>query len=355
MRWSLKNVAATGLLLAPTSTLAAASLQCDSILANNHKYDLSPLRGPHSVVTTITEKNAIYNTTYTIDLCAPLKRVNDGSIPAREQCPEGTRVCAVQRALHGKADGENVSSDADDDDKDKDKSSEPYIREAVPLAGALESFGGAAFEYTTTKLDGQENNGEGFLLNLPGGVFPLDVPHKEQFPKKTVVRFLCDTEKTGLEGEWQAEVEYANATSSSEDNKSAKMHKARNDAKDAEKQFVNDGAALLFDSYQNEGPDATGTLHLTWKSKYACRSVPPAGGTQGWGFFTWFIVLAFMIISAYLIFGSWLNYTRYGARGWDLLPHSDTIRDVPFLMHEFTRKVLSTVQNSGSRGGYSAV
>lgn len=62
-----------------------------------------------------------------------------------------------------------------------------------------------------------------------------------------------------------------------------------------------------------------------------------------------------MIISAYLIFGSWLNYTRYGARGWDLLPHSDAIRDVPYLMQDFTRKVLNTVQNSGSRGGYSAV
>jgi autophagy-related protein 27 len=63
----------------------------------------------------------------------------------------------------------------------------------------------------------------------------------------------------------------------------------------------------------------------------------------------------FLAIAAYLIFGSWLNYNRYGARGWDLLPHADTIRDIPYLLKDWTRRVLNTVQSSGSRGGYSAV
>lgn len=63
----------------------------------------------------------------------------------------------------------------------------------------------------------------------------------------------------------------------------------------------------------------------------------------------------FMVIAAYLIFGSWLNYTRYGARGWDLVPHGDTIRDVPYLMKDLLRSVLNSVQGSGTRGGYSAV
>ena len=63
----------------------------------------------------------------------------------------------------------------------------------------------------------------------------------------------------------------------------------------------------------------------------------------------------FLGIASYLIFGSWLNYNRYGARGWDLLPHGDTIRDVPYLFKDWIRKVVSTVQGGGSRGGYSAV
>ena len=67
------------------------------------------------------------------------------------------------------------------------------------------------------------------------------------------------------------------------------------------------------------------------------------------------ICSVFLAAAAYLIFGSWLNYNRYGARGWDLLPHGDTIRDVPYILQDWGRKVVDTVQGGGSRGGYSAV
>lgn len=63
----------------------------------------------------------------------------------------------------------------------------------------------------------------------------------------------------------------------------------------------------------------------------------------------------FLTIATYLIFGSWLNYNRHGARGWDLLPHGDAIRDIPYLLKDWVRRLLNTVQGSGSRGGYSAV
>lgn len=63
----------------------------------------------------------------------------------------------------------------------------------------------------------------------------------------------------------------------------------------------------------------------------------------------------FLGIAAYLIFGSWLNYNRYGARGWDLLPHGDTIRDIPYLFKDWSRKVVETVTGGSTRGGYSAV
>jgi hypothetical protein len=63
----------------------------------------------------------------------------------------------------------------------------------------------------------------------------------------------------------------------------------------------------------------------------------------------------FLGIAAYLIFGSWLNYNLHGARGWDLLPHSDMIRDLPYLMKDLVRSLLNTLQGSGNRGGYSAV
>ena len=63
----------------------------------------------------------------------------------------------------------------------------------------------------------------------------------------------------------------------------------------------------------------------------------------------------FMGVAAYLIFGSWLNYNKYSARGWDLLPHSETIRDVPYLFRDWMRRVVNTIQGGGSRGGYSVL
>jgi len=63
----------------------------------------------------------------------------------------------------------------------------------------------------------------------------------------------------------------------------------------------------------------------------------------------------FLGVGAYLIFGSWLNYSRYGARGWDLLPHGDTIRDIPYIVKDWGRSLTSRVQGGGTRGGYSAV
>lgn len=43
------------------------------------------------------------------------------------------------------------------------------------------------------------------------------------------------------------------------------------------------------------------------------------------------------------------------AIGMDLLPHGDTIRDLPYLAKDLSRRVLSTLQGGGSRGGYAAV
>jgi hypothetical protein len=58
-----------------------------------------------------------------------------------------------------------------------------------------------------------------------------------------------------------------------------------------------------------------------------------------------------MAIAAYVIMGAWMNYTKYGARGVDLLPHSDTIRDIPYIIKDMLRRL----QGGNSRGGYSAV
>lgn len=66
-------------------------LQCDKILVDRQKFNFKDLGGPHSVVTTqqLDENQPFQfrNTTYTLDLCAPLKK--DG--PKEEMCPNGAR------------------------------------------------------------------------------------------------------------------------------------------------------------------------------------------------------------------------------------------------------------------------
>ncbi|KAK6331946.1 hypothetical protein TWF718_002483 [Orbilia javanica] len=137
--------------------------------------------------------------------------------------------------------------------------------------------------------------------------------------QSAIVKFLCDPELTGLE----------------EPDKDGKGTNA-----------------LKFISYEGEQ-----VATLEWRTKYACEKVleTPAPSQGSWGFFTWFIVIAFLVVAAYLIFGSWFNYNKYGARGWDLLPHSDTLRDLPYLIKDFLRRAVNTFQGSGGRGGYSAI
>lgn len=77
------------LLLAPLP--ASGMLHCDNIRIKGHSFDLNELGGPHSVVTTKFDADiqAQVNTTYTVDICKPLKK--SGEVKDGEQCKGGTR------------------------------------------------------------------------------------------------------------------------------------------------------------------------------------------------------------------------------------------------------------------------
>ncbi|KHN98336.1 autophagy-related protein 27 [Metarhizium album ARSEF 1941] len=318
-----------------------AMLHCENILINGYKFNLEKLKGPHSVVTSKYDSttHTHHNTTYTLDVCQPLKK--SGKSKSKEECPNGTRVCAISRFIQ--------------DDVDK-------VESVTAIAGSLENVGGSQFEYEATRLNGSDSNSdskkEGLRLVLKGGKHPLNGPVKERRQQKAVVEFLCDPDKEGTEGEWESEDKYSKLR-----RRDDKEGDGGKDESYSEHQLKSDNAALLWESY---GPEQDAdVLRLGWHTKYACEKRDGnddgnnkgdgGGSSTSWGFFTWLVIIAFLGIAAYLIFGSWLNYNRYGARGWDLLPHGDTIRDIPYLLKDWTRRVLNTVQGTGSRGGYSAV
>jgi len=187
-------------------------------------------------------------------------------------------------------------------------------------------------------------------------------------PKKkdaaAIIEFQCDPDKSGLEGTddiEDSEMSYAAANqtvrrrweleaTSGDDTGDDKGGDGHDDSSDPSRSLQFKSFKLVDDTY---------FLRLDWKTRYACddylKNRKDDSSTGHWGFFTWLIIILFLCTAAYLIFGSWLNYNRYGARGWDLLPHGDTIRDIPYIFQDWIRRVINTLQGPGSRGGYSAV
>jgi len=249
----------------PAATDTTPKWDCSAVKAGDAKFDLSALKGTRSVVTTADTPPTITKMKWLIDICGPLEKIKDAKDD--EQCPEGTQVCGIETVQH--------------------KDDKPVVHKVLPIAG---NIGDNKLDAKVTRLTPGKSKDDpqvdGLQVTLHGGEY-------NKIKQLVVVDFICDKEKTGLE---------------TEDNKGKREEK-----KEPSK------ASLQFVSY-TEASDAA-TLKLTWLTKAACESKnePGGGGSEdsaSWGFFTWFIIIAFLGTAAYLIFGSWLNYNRYGARGY---------------------------------------
>ncbi|KAF9241603.1 autophagy-related protein 27 [Melanogaster broomeanus] len=80
---------------------------------------------------------------------------------------------------------------------------------------------------------------------------------------------------------------------------------------------------------------------------------PMQGVGSGLGFFFLMLLLAF---ASYFALGAYYNYSTYGARGLDLIPHRDFWREVPYMLQDVVAHLCSNVRmRRSSRGGYIAV
>ncbi|GIK04804.1 hypothetical protein Aspvir_008899 [Aspergillus viridinutans] len=316
-----------------TGLASASGFDCHNIIAEGNKYDLKGLHGVHTIYHVDKTEDYIVNTTYVLDIC---KALGKASIRGDLKCGTSKNVCGFQYKYT-------------DDGLEE-------ISHAFPIAG-LDPLGHGSKDPEVTRLKGDGQ--EGLLLKLAGGQY-VDKDKKKK-DARAVIEFQCDPDRSGLEG--LASVE----DGSSEEEETRRRLVVREDEgdedkdKDKEKTDPNDGSdpsrSLQFESF---GPadDDSYELKLKWRTRYACDNYArdrKGDGSSHWGFFTWLIIIFFLCAAAYIIFGSWLNYNRYGARGWDLLPHGDTLRDIPYIFQDWLRRVINTLQGSGSRGGYSAV
>ncbi|KAL8282262.1 hypothetical protein RB597_009797 [Gaeumannomyces tritici] len=343
--------AASLLLCLAAASGVAAAMDCSHVQADNHEFDLSALKGPHSVVTSVLHAEGFTNVTYTLDLCGPLKVPEGG----KKGCPDGTWACGMWHHI--------------DPDSKADVPLEHRVIAGTAEGRALDE----SFTRLSTSASGKDKGKEGVRIVLQGGQF-------QDRKQKAVVELLCKDTVEGTEGEIDPDKDLSKPSPAEKPTASktatvtaaptaAAPHVARADGDDKNKdkqvpvQIKKPDAALIWESYgpSEEDPGSADALKLTWYTKHACEKRSGGGGgganddSKHWGFFTWIVILVFLGAAAYLIFGSWLNYTRYGARGWDLLPHGDTIRDVPYLLQDWVRRLFQTIQGGGSRGGYSAV
>ncbi|KAK3725372.1 type II membrane protein [Vermiconidia calcicola] len=327
------------LLLLPAS-ISAVTLDCSHIRADKQSWNLEKLGGPKTVHRVRWERPSIENTTFTIDICGPLDKEKD--LSKDEQCTSGTRICGREWDYPRGRDG--------------------FVKKVIPIAGEYSATHGRGMEPKYTRLKdstGNTEGKEGVIVELHGGKYPNE---RSGTPQKAIIEFLCDKSVTGNEG-------FDDQKTLMDSAEYGMMEKRKDDSNDDDDDEpdlpdLDEYKNLKFISYKQEGDNEV--LRLRWKTKFACEGVaknkpspdpdtPEKGSSSGWGFFTWFIIILFLLIAAYIIFGSWLNYNRYGARGWDLIPHGDTIRDIPYIVKDFGSSVAGRMQGGESRGGYSAV
>ncbi|KAJ5551937.1 Autophagy-related protein 27 [Penicillium sp. DV-2018c] len=319
------RIQSNGVSLLISTTLAsltsALGFDCAHIKVDNYKYDLSPLKGVHEVTHSVTTDDYVTNTTYRLNICTVLgsaARYGDAT------CGTSKNICGFVHRISKDGNGGSTFG--------------------FPIVG-LDPVGQGSMNPEIRRLKDIDSETEGLRIKLEGGSYKGDANDQKAKKAGAIIDFKCDHERSGLEG----------------------LHDLADDAQPKERRAdgADDGAAPAGNSsslqFKSFGPtdDDKYILRLDWRTKYACDEYEKEKGdkssSNSWGFFTWLIIIAFLCTAAYLIFGSWLNYNRYGARGWDLLPHSDTIRDLPYLLQDWFRRVINTLQGAGSRGGYSAV
>lgn len=71
---TLTSVAILSLALQTTTAL---TFDCSQVVIGDFKFDLSPLGGPHSVISLEQTPVSILNTTFTLDICKPLLKTGD--------------------------------------------------------------------------------------------------------------------------------------------------------------------------------------------------------------------------------------------------------------------------------------
>lgn len=173
------------------------------------------------------------------------------------------------------------------------------IRQVVPIAGDY-VHSGRPLDPQWTRLRNSDSHAdskkEGLRVELNGGKFPFD--KKDGVQQKALVEFICDKERTGLEGDEKdgREKEDGEAVEDAVKRRATKRAKDEDEKEGDGDEKEDDKKSLRFISYKPEGENNISVLRMEWRTKYACEGQKrgedePEKSKGHWGFFTWFIIM----------------------------------------------------------------
>lgn len=173
----------------------------------------------------------------------------------------------------------------------------------IDIAGTYKTQTGreidAKFELLRNSKSNSDAGREGVRAELHGGRFPFD-DKKNGVNQRAIVEFVCDKERTGLEGD---EKDDRTGEDDPKDGDKDKKEKDGDDKKEEKLRRREDAGkgkcedndhSLRFCGYQEEKPakdTSVKTLRLEWRTKYACEDAPVDQGSAHWGFFGWFFIM----------------------------------------------------------------
>jgi hypothetical protein len=282
-------------ILALTSLLpySACAFDCKDILADGAHFNFKELGGPHIVHYQESDltKELEWKYNFTVDICNSLKWHKGGGLAT--ECHHGARVCGIR---------ENI-----DLSKDDNSTITP-----IDIAGTYSTQNGrkidAKFENLGHSKSNKDAGLEGVRATLNGGRFPFD-SKREGVNQRAIIEFVCDKERTGLEGDEMDKSPHEDGDKDDKDGKDNnegdnKDNNKEGDDKKEEKlrrredkgkgKCEDNDNSLRFCGYELETEEKdkkVQTLRLEWRTKYACADAPSPDGGSHWGFFGWFFIM----------------------------------------------------------------
>jgi hypothetical protein len=263
MRLSRVHSIISSLILLPLLA-SALTFDCANIRTKGRHYDFSKLSGSHSLTTIEETPPTIKTTTYTIDICNRLKIGNDNPL---ERCHGGARGKCIPRCGYFNYSNQPLLAVCSITTSYNTVDNTTQVDKVIDIAGEYHTSAGRNMDATPEPLD------QGIRLVLNGGRYPWEKGRKQ----RAVIDFICDSDRTGLEG--------LNGKGDS---------KGKRERRSDDEDEKGDEKSLRFESYGPSEDNAdVDELKLVWLTQYACKDNKEDGGKDGshWGFFTWFIVM----------------------------------------------------------------